>query len=115
MAIPEARTVDGFEMQFGTNHLGPFALTILLLPHITDRIVTVASNAHRRAGVDVDFDDINSEHGYSPGRAYEQSKSANLLFTRELRRRPAAAGPPVTAHAVHPGYATTPTPGRGDR
>ncbi|MFE2143640.1 oxidoreductase [Streptomyces sp. NPDC059456] len=112
MAIPESRTVDGFEMQFGTNHLGPFALTNLLLPHITDRIVTVASNAHRRAGVDIDFDDINSEHAYSPWRAYQQSKLANLLFTRELQRRLAAAGSPVTAHAVHPGYAATNLQGR---
>lgn len=107
MAIPEARTADGFEMQLGTNHLGPFALTNLLLPHLTDRVVTVASNAHRRPGVDIDFDDINSERDYSPWRAYQQSKLANLLFTRELQRRLSDAGSPVTAHAVHPGYAAT--------
>ncbi|MEU9075427.1 oxidoreductase [Kitasatospora sp. NPDC048538] len=107
MAIPEARTVDGFEMQFGTNHLGPFALTNLLLPHITGRVVTVASNAHRRPGVDIDFDDLDSRNSYRPWRAYQQSKLANLLFTRELQRRLTAAGSPVTAHAAHPGYAAT--------
>ncbi|MFF4102884.1 oxidoreductase [Streptomyces sp. NPDC001903] len=112
MAIPEARTVDGFEMQLGTNHLGPFALTNLLLPHLTDRVVTVASNAHRRPGVDIDFDDINSERAYRPWRAYQQSKLANLLFTRELQRRLSEAGSPVTAHAVHPGYAATNLQGR---
>ncbi|MEU9128422.1 oxidoreductase [Kitasatospora sp. NPDC048540] len=107
MAIPEARTADGFEMQFGTNHLGHFALTNLLLPQITGRVVTVASNAHRRPGVDIDFDDLNSEKSYRPWRAYQQSKLANLLFTRELQHRLAAAGSPVTAHAAHPGYAAT--------
>ncbi|MFJ9456265.1 oxidoreductase [Kitasatospora sp. NPDC101447] len=107
MAIPEARTADGFEMQLGTNHLGPFALTNLLLPHITDRVVTVASNAHRRPGVDIDFDDLNSTKSYSPWRAYQQSKLANLLFVRELQRRLTAAGSTVTVHAAHPGYAAT--------
>ncbi|MFE2153919.1 oxidoreductase [Streptomyces lavendulae] len=112
MAVPEARTADGFETQFATNHLGPFALTNLLLPHLTYRVVTVASNAHRRPGVDIDFDDINSERAYSPWRAYQQSKLANLLFTRELQRRLSEAGSPVTAHAVHPGYAATNLQGR---
>ncbi|MFJ8162199.1 oxidoreductase [Streptomyces sp. NPDC096136] len=112
MAVPEARSADGFEMQFATNHLGPFALTNLLLPHLTDRVVTVASNAHRRPGVDIDFDDINSERSYRPWRAYQQSKLANLLFTRELQRRLTRAGSPVTAHAVHPGYAATSLQGR---
>ncbi|WP_042381136.1 oxidoreductase [Streptacidiphilus melanogenes] len=107
MAIPQRRTVDGFEMQLGTNHLGPFALTNLLLPQITGRVVSVASNAHRRPGVDVDFDDLNSERDYSPWRAYQQSKLADLLFVRELQRRLAAVGSSVTAHAAHPGYAAT--------
>ncbi|MFD8781758.1 oxidoreductase [Kitasatospora sp. NPDC059599] len=107
MAIPEARTADGFERQFGTNHLGPFALTNLLLPQITDRVVTVASNAHRRPGVDIDFDDLDSRRSYRPWRAYQQSKLANLLFTRELQRRLTEAGSAVTAHAAHPGYAAT--------
>ncbi|MFD0009135.1 oxidoreductase [Streptomyces sp. NPDC127178] len=112
MAIPHAVTADGFEMQLGINHLGPFALTNLLLPYISDRIVTVASNAHRRQGVDIDFDDIHSEASYSSWRAYQQSKLANLLFTRELQRRLAESGSQVTAHAVHPGYAATNLQGR---
>ncbi|WP_328929564.1 oxidoreductase [Streptomyces sp. NBC_00190] len=107
MAVPERRTADGFEMQLGTNHLGPFALTNLLLPWITGRVVSVASNAHRRKGVDIDFDDINSHRNYSPWRAYQQSKLADLLFIRELQRRLTEAGSPVTAHAAHPGYAAT--------
>jgi NAD(P)-dependent dehydrogenase (short-subunit alcohol dehydrogenase family) len=107
MAIPQRRTVDGFEMQLGTNHLGPFALTNLLLPQITGRVVSVASNAHRRPGVDIDFDDLNSERAYSPWRAYQQSKLADLLFIQELQRRLTAVGSPVTAHAAHPGYAAT--------
>ncbi|MFD0007892.1 oxidoreductase [Streptomyces sp. NPDC127178] len=107
MAIPRTVTVDGFEMQFSTNHLGPFALTNLLLPYITDRVVTVASNAHRRRGIDINFEDIHSESSYSPWRAYQQSKLANLLFTRELQRRLTKSGSQVTAHAVHPGYAAT--------
>ncbi|MER8184962.1 oxidoreductase [Kitasatospora sp. NPDC094015] len=107
MAIPERRTADGFEMQLATNHLGPFALTNLLLPRITDRVVSVASNAHRRPGVDIDFEDLNSERDYRPWRAYQQSKLADLLFVRELQRRLTEAGSPVTAHAAHPGYAAT--------
>ncbi len=105
MAIPERRTADGFEMQFGTNHLGPFALTNLLLPYLTGRVVTVASNAHRR--VRLDFDDLNSARGYERWRAYGRSKLANLLFTLELQRRLEAAGSPVTAHAAHPGWSAT--------
>ncbi|MFI8219995.1 oxidoreductase [Streptomyces sp. NPDC085932] len=107
MATPHAVTVDGFETQFATNHLGPFALTNLLLPSITDRVVTVASNAHRASGVDINFEDIQSESSYNPWRAYQQSKLANLLFTRELQRRLTKSGSSVTAHAVHPGYAAT--------
>ena len=106
MALPERRTADGFEMQFGTNHLGPFALTNLLLPHITDRVVTVASNAHR-VGPGINFDDLNSNDGYSRWGAYGQSKLANLLFTLELQRRLDAVGSAVSAHAAHPGYAAT--------
>ncbi|NLU73763.1 SDR family NAD(P)-dependent oxidoreductase [Streptomyces sp. HNM0575] len=105
MAIPERRTADGFEMQIGTNHLGHFALTNLLLPHITDRVVTVSSAMHR--GARIAFDDLNSRGGYSRWRAYGQSKLANLLFTAELNRRLEAAGSSVTAHAAHPGYAAT--------
>jgi NAD(P)-dependent dehydrogenase (short-subunit alcohol dehydrogenase family) len=105
MAIPERRTADGFEMQLGTNHLGPFALTNLLLGHITDRVVTVSSFAHRYGRMK--FDDLNAERRYGRWSAYCQSKLANLLFTLELQRRLEAAGSAVGAHAAHPGYAAT--------
>jgi NAD(P)-dependent dehydrogenase (short-subunit alcohol dehydrogenase family) len=106
MAPPFARTADGFELQFGTNHLGHFALTNLLLGHITGRVVTVSSTAHRMGSID--FDDLNWERKpYRAWRAYGQSKLANLLFTAELQRRLTAAGSPVLATAAHPGYAAT--------
>lgn len=107
MMLPQQRTRDGFEMQFGTNHLGHFALTNLLLPHITDRVVTVSSGAHRWDGAEIRFDDLNWERDYTPRRAYAQSKLANLLFTLELQRRLASTGSPVRAFAAHPGYAAT--------
>jgi NAD(P)-dependent dehydrogenase (short-subunit alcohol dehydrogenase family) len=106
MVPPLTRTVDGFELQFGTNHLGHFALSNLLLPHVTGRVVTVSSTGHRFGAID--FDDLNWEHKpYKAWRAYGQSKLANLLFTAELQRRLTAAGPPVLANAAHPGYAAT--------
>ena len=105
MAVPHARTADGFELQLGTNHLGHFALTNLLLRHVTDRVVIVASAAHR--GGRIDFDDLNCERSYQRWRAYCQSKLANLLFMLELQRRLDAAGSPVTAQAAHPGWAAT--------
>ena len=105
MAPPLARTADGFELQFGTNHLGHFALTNLLLPQVTDRVVTVSSLLHR--GPQVDFDDYNGERRYNPHRAYQQSKLSNLLFTAELQRRLDAAGSRVRANAAHPGYSAT--------
>src|SRR3954454_23720567 len=106
MAVPESRTKDGFEMQIGTNHLGPFALTNLLLPHITDRVTTVSSTAHRMGKIDLD--DLNWEtRGYQRWPAYGQSKLANLLFTLELDRRLTEAGSDVRATAAHPGYAAT--------
>jgi NAD(P)-dependent dehydrogenase (short-subunit alcohol dehydrogenase family) len=106
MALPEQRTKDGFEMQIGTNHLGHFALTNLLLPHVTDRVVTVSSGAHRMGSIDLD--DLNWERrGYSRWRAYGQSKLANLLFTLELQRRFDEAGSGLRAVAAHPGYAAT--------
>jgi NAD(P)-dependent dehydrogenase (short-subunit alcohol dehydrogenase family) len=106
MAPPEGRTKDGFELQFGTNHLGHFALTNLLLPHVTDRVVTVSSTAHRIGKVDLD--DLNWERrGYSRWPAYGQSKLSNLLFTLELQRRLDEAGSEVRATAAHPGYAAT--------
>jgi NAD(P)-dependent dehydrogenase (short-subunit alcohol dehydrogenase family) len=106
MAPPEGRTKDGFETQIGTNHLGHFALTNLLLPRIRDRVVTVSSTAHRMGRIDLD--DLNWERrGYSRWPAYGQSKLANLLFTLELQRRLEAAGSQVRALAAHPGYAAT--------
>ena len=108
MIPPLTRTADGFELQFGTNHLGHFALTNLLLPHVaaTGRVVTVSSDAHRAGAID--FDDLNWERRrYRPWRAYGQSKLANLLFTGELQRRLTEAGSTVLATAAHPGYAAT--------
>ncbi|MCU1441600.1 MAG: putative oxidoreductase, short-chain dehydrogenase/reductase family [Rhodoglobus sp.] len=104
---PFGHTRDGFELQFGINHLGHFALTNLLLPHITGRVVTVASGAHRSGTID--FDDLNwATRRYGGGSgAYEQSKLANLLFTLELQRRLEASGSPVIATAAHPGMAAT--------
>ncbi|MXM68516.1 SDR family NAD(P)-dependent oxidoreductase [Streptomyces sp. HUCO-GS316] len=107
MMIPQQRTRDGFEMQFGTNHLGHFALTNLLLPYVTDRVVTVASGAHRWGDAVIRFDDLNMTAHYDPQRAYAQSKLANLLFTLELQRRLTESGSPVRALAAHPGYAAT--------
>jgi NAD(P)-dependent dehydrogenase (short-subunit alcohol dehydrogenase family) len=106
MVPPLTRTADGFELQFGTNHLGHFALTNLLLEHITGRVVTVSSAGHRFGSID--FDDLNWERKpYKAWRAYGQSKLANLLFTAELQRRLTAAGSAVLANAAHPGYAST--------
>jgi NAD(P)-dependent dehydrogenase (short-subunit alcohol dehydrogenase family) len=106
MAVPEAKTTDGFEMQIGTNHLGHFALTNLLLPYLTDRVVTVSSGPHRMGSINLD--DLNWERrDYSRWRAYGQSKLANLLFTLELQRRFDEAGSRLRAEAAHPGYAAT--------
>lgn len=105
MMVAEGRTVDGFELQFGTNHLGHFALTNLLLPHITDRVVSVSSGLHN--GPQVNFDNLDLAGEYKPTRAYQQSKLANLLFTAELQRRLTEAGSSVVAHACHPGYSAT--------
>lgn len=106
MAVPLSRTADGFEMQIGTNHLGHFALTGLLLDRITDRVVTMASNVHKIGSINLD--DLNWERRkYRRWFAYGQSKLANLLFTYELQRRLAATGSKVKALASHPGYAAT--------
>jgi NAD(P)-dependent dehydrogenase (short-subunit alcohol dehydrogenase family) len=106
MVPPFSRTADGFELQFGTNHLGHFALTNLLLGHVTGRVVTVSSTGHRMGRID--FDDLNwDRRPYKAARAYGQSKLANLLFTSELQRRLTEAGSPVLATAAHPGYAAT--------
>ena len=106
MVPPLTRTVDGFELQFGTNHLGPFALTNLLLEHVNGRVVTVSSSGHRLGRIDLE--DLNWERKrYNAWAAYNQSKLANLLFTAELQRRLTEAGSPVRATAAHPGVAAT--------
>ena len=107
MMVPEGRTADGFERQFGTNHLGHFALTNLLLPHITDRVVTLSSRAHQWDRGRMYFDNLDLAGNYTPTRAYAQSKLSNLLFTAELQRRLTAAGSSVRSYAAHPGYAAT--------
>ncbi len=111
MATPLRRTVDGFELQFGTNHLGHFALTGRLFPQLAAaegaRVVAVASQAHRMART-VPLGDVrNDRRDYRKWRAYSESKLANLLFAFELDRRAKAAGTTVTALAAHPGYAST--------
>src|SRR5690625_3992308 len=106
MHVPRSRTVDGFEMHIGVNHLGHFALTNLLLPRITDRVVTVASLNHRVGTMRLD--DLHWENRrYDRVGAYGQSKLANLLFTLELERRLRESRPAVRAMAAHPGYAST--------
>ena len=106
MALPKKQTADGFEMQVGTNHLGHFALTGLLLDRITDRVVTVSSAAHRAGHIDLA--DLNFEHRrYGRWSAYGQSKLANLMFALELQRRLSASGSTVRSMAAHPGYAAT--------
>ena len=109
MALPYRRTADGFEMQFGTNHLGHFALTGLLLPAIlaapNARVVTVSSGLHMNGTIA--FDDLNGAKAYNRSRAYSQSKLANLLFAYELQRRFAAARASAISVGCHPGYAAT--------
>ena len=110
MAIPERRTTpQGFEMQFGTNHLGHFALTGLLLPALLrqpeSRVVTVASIAHK--GGRLNFDDLNAERSYDPRGAYQQSKLANLVFGLEFDRRLRAHGVKTASVIAHPGVAVT--------
>ncbi|QBS42786.1 oxidoreductase [Nocardia sp. CS682] len=106
MALPQLRTADGFEMQVGTNHLGHFALTGLLLDKISERIVTVASGAHTIGKIDLD--DLNWERRkYQRWAAYGQAKLANLMFAYELQRKLTAAGSSKISVAAHPGYAST--------
>ena len=112
MALPHHLTADGFEMQFGTNHLGHFAWTGQLLSSVlaapAGRIVTVTSNAHKVGRMD--WDDLHGHHHYQPWAAYAQSKLANLLFTYALQRRLDSAGTRVIALAAHPGYSATNLP-----
>ncbi|QLH21640.1 oxidoreductase [Streptomyces sp. Rer75] len=110
MALPYRRTADGFEMQFGVNHLGHFALTGLLLPKLLEagqgaRVVTVSSFMHLLGTVDPA--DLSMQRRYRRWAAYARSKSANLLFTHELAHRLRTAGAPLVAAAAHPGYAST--------
>ena len=108
---PKTITKDGFESQFGINHLGHFALTGLLLPKLEatpdSRIVTVSSNGHRFGNGDLFWDDINADDDYHPRTRYYASKLANLLFTYELDRRLTAKGSSTIAVAVHPGASDT--------
>jgi NAD(P)-dependent dehydrogenase (short-subunit alcohol dehydrogenase family) len=107
MAVPDRQeTVDGFELQFGTNHLGHFALTNLVLPHLTDRVVTVSSGGHRMGTIVLDDLDWRRRR-YRRWGAYGQSKLANLLFTLELQRRLADGASQLKAMAAHPGLALT--------
>ncbi|AGB36224.1 oxidoreductase [Natronococcus occultus] len=117
MAIPRSETADGFETQFGVNHLGHFALTGLLLERLaTDggdaaRVVTVSSGVHEQG--EIEFDDLQGEDSYNKWEAYAQSKLANVLFAYELERRFLTAGLNADSMAVHPGYADTALQFRG--
>jgi NAD(P)-dependent dehydrogenase (short-subunit alcohol dehydrogenase family) len=118
MAVPQRRTTaQGFELQFGTNHLGHFALTGRLLPALLgrqgSRIVTVTSLNHRRGSIRLD--DLQSERGFGPWPAYNQSKLANALFTLELDRRLRAAGASTISVGAHPGWIRTELQYRGPR
>ena len=118
MAVPRRRTTaQGFELQFGTNYLGHFALTGRLLPALLarpgSRVVTVSSVAHRLGSIRLD--DLQSERGYGPWRAYGQSKLANALFTVELDRRLRAAGASTLSVGAHPGYSRTELMSSGPR
>ena len=109
MATPRRRTADGFELQFGTNHLGHFALTTALLEVMEGRedarVVTLSSTAHKMGRIN--FDNLGGDRHYFRWNAYGQSKLANLLFALELDRRLRAAASTVRSLAAHPGYAAT--------
>jgi NAD(P)-dependent dehydrogenase (short-subunit alcohol dehydrogenase family) len=109
MATPRRETADGFELQFGTNHLGHFALAGLLIGRMEDRedarVVTLSSPAHRTGRIA--FDNLEGRHRYFRWRAYGQSKLANLLFMFELDRRLRAAGSAIKSVGAHPGYSAT--------
>jgi NAD(P)-dependent dehydrogenase (short-subunit alcohol dehydrogenase family) len=109
MATPPRVTADEFELQFGTNHLGHFALTGLLFPLLkaadAPRVVTVSSIMHKVGSID--FDDLNWRQSYGPWRAYGRSKLSNLLFARELQARVDTAGIPLRSLSSHPGYSST--------
>jgi NAD(P)-dependent dehydrogenase (short-subunit alcohol dehydrogenase family) len=119
MALPRSETADGFETQFGVNHLGHFALTGLLFDRLREtaaadgdvRVVTHASGLHERG--EIDFDDLQGERDYDRWEAYARSKLANVLFAYELDRRLQGTGDDVTSVACHPGYAATNLQRRG--
>ena len=117
MAIPYSRTEDGFEMQFGVNHLGHFALTAHLWPRLSEtedsRVIQVGSLAHYFGKIH--FDDIHWERAYKKWGAYGMSKLANLLFVRELANRLMSGGGGVTVAAAHPGWAETELQAKGSR
>jgi NAD(P)-dependent dehydrogenase (short-subunit alcohol dehydrogenase family) len=109
MQTPPQKTADGYELQLGTNHLGHFALTGLLLDALgtgdAPRVVTVSSLEHKPGHIH--FDDLQLERGYAPRKAYQQSKMANAVFGLELDRRLRAAGSPIISVLAHPGYSAT--------
>jgi len=117
MAIPHALTADGFEMQFGTNHLGHFALTGLLLPALLrrpgSRVVTISSSVH--AAGRINFDDLQHERRYRKWGSYAGAKLANMLFAFELDRRAKSARRPLVSVAAHPGFVATNLQGAGFR
>ncbi len=109
MQTPKSKTADGFEMQLGTNHLGHFLWTALMMDQVDaqdGRVVTVSSIMHKFGRIN--FDDLMMERGYDPNQSYNRSKLANLLFAMELHRRLKAAGSGVKSIACHPGYSDTP-------
>jgi NAD(P)-dependent dehydrogenase (short-subunit alcohol dehydrogenase family) len=106
MDIPASRTADGFDVQTATNYFGPFVLTDLLLPHLTDRVVQVTSQLHRQSKLDIDDLDWRTRK-YHGMNAYTDSKLAVVLFSLELQRRLTASGSPVRSVLAHPGIATT--------
>jgi NAD(P)-dependent dehydrogenase (short-subunit alcohol dehydrogenase family) len=114
MATPQRKTAQGFELQFGTNHLGHFALTGLLLGRLKEsanpRVTVLSSTAHRMGTIN--FDDLQSEQSYGRWKAYGQSKLANLMYAYEFARRAKAAGSPIVVTAAHPGYAATELQGK---
>lgn len=113
MQTPKSRTRDGFELQLGTNHLGHFLWTALMMDAVDGRggrVVTVASIMHKFGRID--FDNLMMERGYDPNSAYNRSKLANLLFALELHRRLEAGGSRIKSVACHPGYSDTPLQGK---
>jgi NAD(P)-dependent dehydrogenase (short-subunit alcohol dehydrogenase family) len=114
MAVPHRTTAQGFESQFGTNHLGHFALAGLLLDRLKEsaspRVTVLSSTAHRMGSIN--FDDLQGEQKYERWKAYGQSKLANLMYAYEFARRAKAAGSPIVVTAAHPGYATTKLQGK---